>query len=63
MQAYIIIAFANPSQKGLRKGIAIAETEDAALEMSNDPTAVAFPIALSQHSFQTPRFEWTRDPA
>ena len=60
MQAYKIIAFGNPSEKGFREGIAVAETEDSAVAMCDDPTAMAFPIALAQCSFQTPRFEWTR---
>lgn len=63
MKAYTIIAFANPSENGLREGIAVAETEEEAVAMCDDPSAVAFPISLAQCCFQTPRFEWTRNNA
>ena len=60
MKAYKIIAFGNPSEQGFREGVAVAENEEAAVKMCDDPTAMAFPIALNQCSFDTPRFEWTR---
>jgi hypothetical protein len=63
LKAFKIIAFGNPSLRGFREGIAVAENEDAAVEMCGDPTAMAFPIALQQCDFADPHFIWTHRAA
>lgn len=40
-----VVAFGDPNRNGFRYGIALAETADEAVNLANDPTAVAFQVS------------------